>query len=300
MGAWGTGLYANDVAADMRGTIAAMARLPFSGEELLGLLRQSHAGTADDPGDEDHTVFWLVVADQFRKLGIVAPEATGRALDIIDSGHDLAVMAELGMSKADLAKRRQVLTDLRTSLVSGTQPARPRKVLKKPLPAIMATGDAITYPTMRGAAINPHFPSKEAQNWQTEGWAAFVVIDSGSAFDFLPWYKLLVVGERRPFGRSGAATPYDVGRITSEAVSGGGIGTCSPTHFRKMELQKIGTLDLDPAKVAALWAEIAPKGYGDGTRQALNDISIANALLPAMFAEFPKGMTIARLLRSPA
>ena len=38
MGAWGTGLYSGDFASDLRIAVAAVARLPFDGERLLGLL----------------------------------------------------------------------------------------------------------------------------------------------------------------------------------------------------------------------------------------------------------------------
>jgi len=62
-------------------------------------------------------------------------------------------------------------------------------------------------------------------------------------------------------------------------------GTCSPSHFRKMELEKIGTLPVDrekPTRVfPALWLKPSI-----GTSAAVHDRSIANSIeahLPQKF-----------------
>jgi hypothetical protein len=57
----------------------------------------------------NNTTFWLVVADQFAKRAITCDRAREQALTIIDAGSDLAMHAALGMSPADLAKRRKLL-----------------------------------------------------------------------------------------------------------------------------------------------------------------------------------------------
>jgi hypothetical protein len=46
MGAWGTGLYSGDFAMDLRGTIAAISRLPFDGDRLAEILCESEPGPA--------------------------------------------------------------------------------------------------------------------------------------------------------------------------------------------------------------------------------------------------------------
>ena len=66
--------------------------------------------TADDAADEDHSIFWLVVADQFAKRGIDCPAARDRALALIADGSDLKTMESLGMDPKGLAKRRAMLS----------------------------------------------------------------------------------------------------------------------------------------------------------------------------------------------
>jgi hypothetical protein len=89
MGAWGTGLYSGDFAADLRSAVAAVARLPFDGERLVEFLCETEPGAAREPNDPDHTVFWLVVVDQFAKRAIASATARDTALAIIDGGRDL-------------------------------------------------------------------------------------------------------------------------------------------------------------------------------------------------------------------
>ncbi len=93
MGAWGIGLYSSDFAQDLGGAVKAVARLPFPPEALLRYLATTEPGSADNPKDEDHTVFWLTVADQFARRGIDCPAAQERAMAIIADGADLAMMA---------------------------------------------------------------------------------------------------------------------------------------------------------------------------------------------------------------
>ncbi len=51
---------------------------------------------ANNPDDEEHTTFWLVLADQFAKRGIACERVRDKALRIIDDGADLAILAKLG------------------------------------------------------------------------------------------------------------------------------------------------------------------------------------------------------------
>src|ERR1700751_1048611 len=119
MGAWGTGLYSSDMAADMRSTIKSVLRLPFDEDRIVDILRDGERRAADDPNDEDHTTFWLVLSDQFEKRG-VAPAATReKAIAIIARGDDLAMMERLGMKAPDLRKRGAKLAELRARLAAA-------------------------------------------------------------------------------------------------------------------------------------------------------------------------------------
>ena len=54
-------------------------------------------------------------------------------------------------------------------------------------------------------------------------------------------------------------------------------------HFRRMELETIGTLPLDAGKVAQVFPGLRP-----GTSQAINDISIANSMRANPASSFVK------------
>jgi hypothetical protein len=126
MGAWGTGLYSGDFAMDLRGTIGAVARLPFSADRVVDVLCDVEPGAARSSDDSDHTVFWLVVADQFAKRGIDSPRARETALSIIDEGRDRAAMAALGMREPDLRRRDRMLRNPIFSKSATATPIRPR------------------------------------------------------------------------------------------------------------------------------------------------------------------------------
>lgn len=104
MGVWGSGLYSGDFAMDLRGTFRAVTRLPFDGEKLLQILCDLERTAANNPADEEHTSFWLVVADQFAKHGIPCTRAQQKALQIIDSETDITILMKLGMDSAGLRK----------------------------------------------------------------------------------------------------------------------------------------------------------------------------------------------------
>ena len=70
MGAWGTGLYSGDFALDVRAVVAAVARVPLDEDEMVKALCVTEKSAAENPADEDHAIFWLVLADQIEKRGI--------------------------------------------------------------------------------------------------------------------------------------------------------------------------------------------------------------------------------------
>src|SRR5689334_11443189 len=119
MGTWGAGLYSADMALDLRATIGALMRLPFDAQRMVAVLCESEQKAANDPNDEDHTTFWLVLADQFARHGLVSAEVRGKALDIIDTERDLSMLAARGMKEPALRKRAAALQKLRAAL-SGT------------------------------------------------------------------------------------------------------------------------------------------------------------------------------------
>jgi hypothetical protein len=277
MGHWGTGLYAGDFAMDLRSTIGAVARLPFAPERLVEILCETEPGAANNALDEDHATFWLVLADQFAKRGIVSDRVRETALAIIDADDDITMLERLGMKPSDIRKRRRMLSEIRTRIETTVE--KPRTVLAKPQPLVMEIGDVIAYPTCRGRSINPYYPSKERDTqytengpkpWTQDGWGVAVIVDCGRAFDFLSWYRPLV-----PFyGWRERPSLQDLMIDTSWKLEI--PGTCSPSHFRKMEMAKLAAVPVDGTKVDRMFPDRRPKK--SGISAAVNDISIANRL----------------------
>lgn len=275
MGVWGVGLYSGDFAQDLRGTIRAVARLPFDNDRLVDILCEAEPTAANHADDADHTTFWLVVADQFSKRGMACDRVREKALAIIDGGSDLAMLAKLGMDSPGLKKRRQMLDELRLRLAAPVG-ARRGSVLRKPQAYLMEVGDVLVYPTCGGRCINPYFASKAEQTywgdggskpWKQDGFGAMVIVDRGRAFDFLSWYRPLKISmaiEQKP----------TVAELRGELLWKLPLaGTCSTVHFKRMELEKIGALSIDTEKFKRAFPNLRP-----GTAQAIGDISIANQM----------------------
>ena len=273
MGVWGSGLYSGDFALDLRSSIAAVCRLPFDSDRLLELLCQNEPDAASDRNHEDHTTFWLVVADQFARRGIDAKRARDEALAIIESGADIALHEKLGMDPAGLRSRRKMLEELHTR-ISAPLTTRPRTTLKKPQPLLMGLGDVFVYPVFGSRPRNPYFANKEqdkmgtqAPSWSQDAWAAMVIVDCGRAFEYLSWYRpvtLCMAMREKP------ALEVLLGEVLWKLSR---PGTCSAVHFKRMELEKIGSLAIDREKLEGCFPGMKP-----GIVQAVQDISIVGGL----------------------
>ena len=138
MGSWGTAIFSDDVAADVRSDWREGILDGIPPEELTAKLVNSYAAQADDP--DDGLVFWLALAAAQHETGRLGPDVRETALDILDRGGDVIRWEE---EDPGLAKqRKQVLDRLRVKL-AGPQPAPKR--LKRPLPHGVAfnVGDAV-------------------------------------------------------------------------------------------------------------------------------------------------------------
>jgi hypothetical protein len=263
----GIGIYSGDFAMDLRSTIRAVSRLPFDADKLADIIRETETSAAENPKDEDHTTFWLVLADQFRKRGIHSESVRTKALEIVDGGSDIAMLESLGLRSADISKRKKVLNELRERLA---QPpiSRPRPTLKNPQPYVMDIGDVLIYPTWKGDSVNPYMPKEhEGKMDVNDGWGVIVIVDRGRAFDFLTWYRPLT-------------SVYSFAeRPTTEALRGDLLwrqsraGTCTRTHFKRLKFELIGRLSIDLQKMQNELADVRP-----GISAAVNDISIANQM----------------------
>ncbi len=240
--------------------------MPFDAGGILEILRKGEPEAANDPRNGDHTNFWLVVADQFHKKGLDSEEATRKAISLIDAGADHAMLQELGMTAANLRKRKATLAKLRERLESETSSVR-RGPLKKPESLVMAIGDVLVYPTCRGASFNPYFRPGEEERLSgrtQDAWGAMPIVNAGLAFDYLAWYTIMVA--KNEFDDKPTMSVLMRSPWTLRAS-----GTCSAGHFRRMRLEVIGKVAID--------RKIIENAFGtleSGEGAAVSDISIGN------------------------
>lgn len=173
-------------------------RLPLDEDRVVDILCDCERRAADDPNDEDHTTFWLVLADQFEKRGVAHPSTRDKAIAIIDRGDDLDMMEKRGMMQADLRKRSVKLAELRARLSAAPRLSKPRATIKAPEPYILEPGVLYACPVKGSSCIKPHLGKKNADGspWSPDGWRQFVILDRGRAFDYLAWYLPLVCKRR--------------------------------------------------------------------------------------------------------
>jgi len=125
MGAWGTGLYQNDDALDLRDEWRAHLRIGYSPAEATKRLVSQMGPVAD--GDEDQTVVPLILADLQWRAGALEPDVRRRALAIIGRGIDLRRWPD----DATREQRRRALDQLARRLRSRmpaprrTRPSHP-------------------------------------------------------------------------------------------------------------------------------------------------------------------------------
>lgn len=125
MAAWGTGLYQDDIAEDVKIDYYNCFRQDgLDNEAAYEKMLSKYSEIEDDP--EDGPVFWMVLADLMWNLGKLTEEVKEQALYHIGTGRDVERWEEEDRDKA--AKRRQVLEKLKDKLES---PMPKEKKLRK-------------------------------------------------------------------------------------------------------------------------------------------------------------------------
>ena len=246
MGTWGTGLYSDDTAADLKNSIALLTQLPVSGDRLLEILIDTYGGSVELTADGG-PAFWLVVADQFERKGIRSERASEQARAVVKTGADLRDLEARGMPAKDLKKRAEILAELDRRLKSP-RPEKPRPKGGKPPDFVVDIGEVYAFPTMRSQAFNAWYASWEQAKFVPDGWGAMLVVGRGRVFDWLPWCavaSLTVDPSREPSLDDASAA-----RVRTEV--GGTLCVPRRTHLNKMKMRLLGRLDLDPGKAAAI------------------------------------------------
>lgn len=124
MGAWGTGIFQDDTACDIRDDYRDHLGNGLSGQEATQKILADYASSFSD--SDESGVAWSALAAAQWKLGRLEPETLKHALGMIESGADLARWQQ---DPKGLRARQAVLAKLKTQLTSPQPPAR--KIAKR-------------------------------------------------------------------------------------------------------------------------------------------------------------------------
>jgi hypothetical protein len=140
VGAWGTAIFSDDTALDVREEWREAVLEGLSAEEATARLMQSFD---DHRGDDEDTekLFWMALAAAQFETGRLLPDVRDRALEIIDRGGDVHRWQEDG-DDVSAGQRARVLERLAAKL-RGPQP-KPKRLRRPPdLTVPFEVGDVI-------------------------------------------------------------------------------------------------------------------------------------------------------------
>lgn len=125
MGTWGTKLFEDDDAADLRAAYRTYLAEAQNDAGATDLSAKSFGADLQRPGDS--TSFWLALGFIQWRMGRLDPRVKGACLRIVDERLDLARWTD----SRDLVRREKVLAELRQTLLSPLPAPKP---LPKPIP----------------------------------------------------------------------------------------------------------------------------------------------------------------------
>lgn len=142
MGTWGTGISSNDDFADVYGEFFDLYNDGKSVPEITDLVISRNSEMLGMPEAANNV--WFAIAKAQWECKQLQPEIYDRVKTIIDSEADLILWADLGANKAEIAKRRSVLSKFLSQLQSNRPKAKSRKkrIIREP---IFKKGDCLAY-----------------------------------------------------------------------------------------------------------------------------------------------------------
>jgi hypothetical protein len=191
MGSWGTGLYQNDTAVDVRMVFADLSGRPIDTDTLVAKVFETF-GCGKDPTREEDVDIWLALADQLHLYALEHPATMDRARRVITHGEDLAMKRDLDMSPRDLERREQVLAEVLERWAAPHPKPKKRKAPPAAEPFLLEVGDVWAFPTMQNAARPFHAKDADLSRFVPDGWGVFVVADRFHAFDHRACYLFLL------------------------------------------------------------------------------------------------------------
>jgi len=138
VGAWGTALFSDDIACDIRDLYKDLLADGLDGAEATRQALSNYGPPQDDW--DNAVVFWVSLAVTQSGLGRLDPAVAERALKLLDDGGDLWRWEEAGPKK--VAQRKAALEKARAQLTGPQPPRRTIRLPKTPL----QPGDVLTRP----------------------------------------------------------------------------------------------------------------------------------------------------------
>lgn len=126
MGAWGPGLYHDDVAEDVKTEYLKLLKTGKSNKEATEKLLEDNQSIIND--SDEASVFWFALADTQWKLGRLIPSVKDKALFYLKTGDDLKKWEKVNNTK--YKDRKNVLEKLETRLNSSMPSLRKVPVYK--------------------------------------------------------------------------------------------------------------------------------------------------------------------------
>lgn len=123
MGVWGTAIFDDDFALDIKNEYQTLLAFGTPEQEAFNLTKEFFEVKE---GDDDENVFWLAIAAIQEKYGFLTSEVRSKAIAVIDSGVDLENWN--GVDKRTLEKRRKSLQELKEQLLL---PNKERRAIPK-------------------------------------------------------------------------------------------------------------------------------------------------------------------------
>lgn len=147
MSTWGTGVFSDDTACDVRDGYVDLIGDGLTGVEATQKLLREWSTALEDP--DEGPVFWLALAAIQWKKGRLEEFVLQRALAIIDTGADLA---RWNANSREYRKRKKVLEKLRAQLTSS-QPL-PKRIPKRFRDSnAWSVGDLVSYRLVSGRLV---------------------------------------------------------------------------------------------------------------------------------------------------
>ncbi len=120
MGAWGTALYSNDSASDIRGDYVDLLRRGKTNQEVVEILMQRNREIFDD--EEEEPLFWFALADTQWNNGRLLPEVKEKALFFLEQKGELERWKESGEKKVQAWQN--TLKKLKAKLLTPQPPEK--------------------------------------------------------------------------------------------------------------------------------------------------------------------------------